>query len=55
MQVEVVAAATRELAEKIKAACAEESNKAPAFFRVRHSDVKEIPRLSQAGGFKEFI
>ena len=43
MQVEVVAAATRDLAEKIRAACTEESKKGLPFFRVWHSDVKEIP------------
>ena len=44
MQVEVVAAATRELAEKIRAACTEESKKVQPYpFRLWHSDVKGIP------------
>ena len=43
MQTDVIAATTRELAQKIRATCIEESKKGQSFFHVLHSDVKEIP------------
>jgi len=43
MKTEVVAAATRELAEKSRAVCMEANKKSTGIFRTLYSDIEEIP------------